>query len=507
LPSLPNTTSPVPQTSDPEGFTVSASTGWNSRTWLLLVTLCGALFLDALDISMVGVALPSIGRDLAMDTAILQWIVSAYVLGYGGFLLLGGRVSDLLGRRRVFLAAVGVFGVASVISALSTLDALIIALRFVKGVSAGFTVPAGLSIITTTFAEGPARNKAFSIYSACGASGFSLGLVFGGFLTELSWRATLLFPGPVALFLLVIGMRVVPRVAREKFSFAQFDLLGALSSTASLLILVYAVVQAPEVGWASAQTLALFAISTLLAVSFVVIELRHPHPLLRLGILRSVRLVHANVAGFVMFGGYAAFQFLATLYVQGSLGWSPISMAVAFLPVGLIVVISAIKIERVLDRFNTTVLVGVGLLAFGAAYLLFLRTSPGMSYWNFMFPTMVLLGIGFAVLFPAVNSQATAGVSDDEQGLASGLLNTFIQVGGAVMMAVVTAIMSSSGGARAGELLPGMGTAVIAVAALTAVGLLITAVVLVVLRGDTAAGGGPSAGGLDLEERELELTR
>ncbi|MET9819039.1 MFS transporter [Streptomyces sp. NPDC006355] len=504
---MPESTSSTRQTSDPQGFTVSAPTGWSRRTWLLLVTLCGALFLDALDISMVGVALPSIRTDLGMDTATLQWIVSSYVLGYGGFLLLGGRASDLLGRRRVFLAAVGVFGVASVISALSSIDGLIIALRFVKGVSAAFTVPAGLSIITTTFAEGPARNKAFSIYSACGASGFSLGLVFGGFLTELSWRATLVFPGPVALLLLVIGMQVVPRTARRKFSFAQFDLLGALSSTASLLILVFAVVRAAEVGWGSAQTLVLFAISAVLAVSFVVTELRHPHPLLRLGVLRSVRLVHANVAGFVMFGGYAAFQFLVTLYVQGSLGWSPISMAMAFLPIGLIVVVSATKIEVVLDRFNTTVLVAIGLVVFGAAYLLFLRTSPGMSYWNFMFPTMMLLGIGFAILFPAINSQATAGVADDEQGLASGLLNTFIQVGGALMMAVVTAIMASSGEAGAGELLPGMGTALIVLASLTAAGLLMTVVVLAVLRGGPAAEEGLPGGGVDIEERKLELTR
>ncbi|WP_212756119.1 MFS transporter [Flexivirga aerilata] len=468
----PSTTSPSP--------TVTSDTGWSSRTWLLLVVLCGALFLDGLDISMVGVALPSIKTALGMDPSSLQWIVSAYVLGYGGLLLLGGRASDLLGRRRVFLAAVLVFGVASVISAVISIEQLLIAMRFVKGIAAAFTVPAGLSIITTTFAEGRARNKAFSIYTVCGASGFSLGLVFGGLLTELSWRATLLFPGPIALALFAVGWRVLPRVAAERrFRMAEFDVFGAVASTLSVLILVYTVVRAPETGWASGQTLGLFAASAILAATFVAVELKHPHPLVRLGILRSLRLVHANISGFVMFGGYAAFQFLVTLYVQDSLGWSPIGMAMAFLPAGVLVVASATKIDRLLDRVNTTALVGAGLAAFLAAYALFLRVQPGMSYWNFLFPTIILLGVGFALTFPAINSQATEGVDSDEQGLASGLLNTFVQVGGAVMMAVVTAITAGgSGTIRPGALLPGMTTAVVVILGLTIAGFALTVWVL-----------------------------
>ena len=199
--------------------------------------LAGALFLDALDVSMVGVALPSIGADLGMDQASLQWIVSGYVLGYGGLLLLGGRASDLFGRRRVFLTALAVFAVASVLSALVDVNALIVVLRFVKGVAAAFTVPAGLSIITTTFAEGPARNRALSIYTVSGASGFSLGLVFGGLLTEMSWRATLIFPGPVALLLLLAGTRVIPRSHAARVNWAHFDVAGAVTSTGSLLLL------------------------------------------------------------------------------------------------------------------------------------------------------------------------------------------------------------------------------------------------------------------------------
>src|SRR5579875_3828452 len=218
-PATPVATSPV------------SGTAWTRATWALLVVLCGALFLDGLDISMVGVALPSIGTALHMSPGSLQWIVSGYVLGYGGLLLLGGRAADLLGRRPVFLTAVAVFGVASLVSALMTNDAALITLRLVKGASAAFTVPAGLSIITTTFAEGPARNRAISIYTVCGASGFSLGLVVGGLLTEVGWRATFLVPGPVAIVLVLVGLRVIPRGVTERVRLSHFDLPGALSST------------------------------------------------------------------------------------------------------------------------------------------------------------------------------------------------------------------------------------------------------------------------------------
>ncbi|NDZ96582.1 MFS transporter [Streptomyces sp. SID6673] len=460
-----------PASTDPATRITNAS-GWGSRTWLLLVVLAGALFLDGLDISMVGVALPSIGADLGMGQSQLQWIVSGYVLGYGGLLLLGGRTSDLIGRRRVFLIALGVFGVASVVSALVDIDALIVALRFVKGVAAAFTVPAGLSIITTTFAEGPARNRALSIYTVCGASGFSLGLVFGGLLTELSWRATLIFPGPVALLLLFAGLRVIPKIGASQFRWAQFDVVGAFTSTGALLLLVFGVVRAPEVGWASAITIGTLVVSGLLAVAFVLVERRHRHPLVRLGLLRSPLLVHANISAALMFGSYVAFQFVVTLYLQDSLGWSPLSMALGFLPAGLIVAASAIRMDRVLDRVATPWLLVGGFAAFLGGYLWFARVEPGMAYADFLLPTIILLGIGFAVTFPSVTSQGTAGVDDAEQGLASGLVNTSVQVGGAVMMAVVTAILTSSDEPSGpGELLGGMSTAIWVVAGMSIVGL------------------------------------
>ncbi len=433
---------------------------WTPAVWVLLVVVCGALFLDGLDLSMIGVALPSIGRALKLSAGSLQWIVSGYVLGYGSFLLLGGRTSDLVSRRTVFLTAVGVFGIASVISGLLSSEVTLVGLRFVKGASAGFTVPAGLSILTTTFAEGPARNRAFGVYTLCGASGFSLGLVFGGLLTEIGWRAPLLLPGPVALVLVAAGWRVIPRVTNGSFRFGHFDLFGALSSTAALLLLVYGVVEAPSHGWTSVATLACLVASVALMVTFVLIERRQAHPLVRLGILRSAALVHANVAAFAMFGSYAAFQFLVTLYVQDSLGWTPIGMALAFLPAGLIVLAGAPRIGALFARVPTQVVILVGLLAFVAGYAWFLRATPTMPYVEFMLPTMLLLGVGFALCFAALNAQATSGVADHEQGLASGLLNTSLQIGGAVVLAVVTAILHTSGGAVHGQLLPHTHTAI-----------------------------------------------
>jgi len=280
----------------------------------------------------------------------------------------------------------------------------------------------------------------------------------------------------VAIALVLIGWKVIPHVATERVRLHHFDLLGAFSSTAALLILVYAVVDAPNRGWGSPITIGLLALSLALAAAFVIVERRHPRPLVRLGILRSRALVHANISAAAMFGGYAAFQFVVTLYVQGSLGWSPIGMALAFLPTGLLVMVSSTKMEAVLDRVDTTWLIFYGLLAFIAAYALFLRAEPSMPYAEFMLPTMLLLGVGFALCFPAVNAQATKGVADHEQGLASGLLNTSLQVGGAIVLAVVSAILSGSGSSEVHHrLLPGMTAAIAVPVAVSLVALVLTA--------------------------------
>src|SRR3954451_25449771 len=255
-------------TSSPFGATDKLS----RRAWGTLLVLCGALFLDALDVSMMGVALPSISADLDMSTSSLQWVVSAYVLGYGGFLLLGGRAADLLGRRRVFLIALGVFIVASVLGGLATDGTVLIVMRFIKGVSAAFTEPAALSIITTSFAQGPARNKALSIFTATGATGFSLGLVIGGLLTEIGWRWVFFLPAPVALAVLLAGWQLVPRDRIGLRTSRAFDVAGAISVTTGMLLLVYTLVQAPQAGWFSARTLGSFIAVAAILTAFVIRE-------------------------------------------------------------------------------------------------------------------------------------------------------------------------------------------------------------------------------------------
>jgi len=426
----------------------SAESRWSPRLWGILVVLCGALFLDALDVSMVGVALPSIRADLGLSTTSLQWVVSGYVLGYGGLLLLGGRAADLLGRRRVFLAALGVFAVASLFGGLVSSGGLLIAARLIKGMAAAFTAPAGLSIITTTFAEGPARNRALSIYSAFGAGGFSLGLVLSGLLTEVSWRWTLLLPAPVAAAVLVAATRLIPRGAPADRTGRRFDLPGAATVTSAMLLLVYAVVNAPQAGWASARTLGSFAAVAVLLGGFVAIERRSPDPLLRLGIFRSAALTRANLAAMVLFGSYVSFQFLVTQYLQIMAGWSALSTALAFLPAGVLVAIASTRMGPVLDRFGPPRIIALAFVCLAAGYASFLRIGPVPDYPAVILPAVLLIGAAFGLGFSSLNIQATAGVADREQGLASGILQTSFQVGGAIVLAIVTAVVNAGGANR-----------------------------------------------------------
>jgi EmrB/QacA subfamily drug resistance transporter len=395
---------------------------------------------------MVAVALPSIQADLGMTAASLQWVISGYVLGYGGLLLLGGRAADLLGRRSVFLVALGVFAATSLLGGLMNDGTLLIAARFVKGVSAAFTAPAGLSIITTTFAEGPARNRALSIYTACGASGFSLGLVLSGLLTEIGWRWTFFMPVPVAILALAAGLRLLPSEARRRRDGRSYDVAGAVTITTGMLLLVYTVVEAPAVGWAAPRTLLTLALSLLLLTLFVVVELRSRHPLVRLGILRSGPLARANLGAILLFGSYIGFQFVLMQYFQNLLGWAPLRTALIFLPAGVIVALSSTVMDRVVDRFGTRRLIPIGSVFLAAGYSLFLGLGrqPNLAL---VIPGILLLGFAFAISFPSLNIQATDGVHDDEQGLASGLVNTSFQVGGAIVLAVVTAVATAGGGA------------------------------------------------------------
>jgi EmrB/QacA subfamily drug resistance transporter len=426
--------------------TLNDGTGRLSRrAWGALLVLCAALFLDAMDVSSTGVALPSIRADLGMTTSALQWVVSGYVLGYGGFLLLGGRAADLLGRRRVFLISLGVFVVASGLGALANDGSLLIATRFIKGISAGFTAPAGLSIITTNFAEGPARNKALSIYTATGATGFSLGLVFSGLLTEIGWRWVFFFPVPLALLTLIAATRLVPDDGRPERS-GNFDIAGAIAVTAGMLLLVFTLVEAPDVGWGSARTLASFAGAAAILAAFVAHEQRASAPLVRLGILRSGSLVRANFGAMALVGGWFGFQFIVTLYLQQLRGWSALETGLAIFPAGLLVALLAPRMAPLVERFGPRRLIAAGLASTAAGYALFLPIGLESGYLVAMLPTFLFTGLGFGLAYGPLNIAATNGVAPEEQGLAGGLVNTSFQFGGALVLAVVTAVNDASAG-------------------------------------------------------------
>jgi MFS family permease len=417
-----------------------------------LFVLGGALCLDALDVSMVGVALPSIRTALGLSTSSLQWVVSGYVLGYGGLLLLGGRAADLLGRRRVFLAALAAFAVLSLLGGLTSVPGLLIGARFLKGIAAAFTAPAGMSLLTTTFPEGPMRNRAFSIYSAFGGSGFSLGLVLSGLLTAVSWRWTLLVPAPVALIVLAAGWWLIPRDARETGKAVtkrrSFDLPGAFAVTLSMLLLVYTVVSAQQAGWASARTIGSFALVAAGLAAFVAIESRSRDPLMPLQIFRSGALRRANIGAVTLFGSYVSFQFLATQYLQSLAGWSPISTALAFLPAGVMVAVLSVGVGPLLGRFGTGRLAAAAFVCLVAAYAVFLRAGVSPDYPAVLLPTMLLVGLAFGLGFSALSVAATDGMPDSEQGLAASLFQTSFQVGGALVLAVVTAVVDAAGGGQ-----------------------------------------------------------
>jgi EmrB/QacA subfamily drug resistance transporter len=492
--------------------TSTTSTTWDARLWGILLTVSLVVGLDALDVSMVGVALPAIQSDLGLSTSTLQWVVSGYVLTYGGLLLLGGRTADLLGRRRVFLAAVAVFSITSLLGGLVDDGGLLIATRLLKGASAAFTAPAALSIITTTFAEGPARNKALGIFAVFGASGYSAGLVFSGLLTEAGWRWTFLLPFPVALIAFFAALKVLPKEERTRRT-GGYDLPGAVTGVAAMLLLVYTVVEAPETGWGDPRTLAQFALAALLLAAFLTIEQRSKHPLVRLGILRSGPLARANLGIAVFFGGYLGFQFVVMQYLQSVLGWSAIQTALGFLPAALIVAFGSPRMEPLIERVGTALTIAGGLVAHVLAYALFLLIDRDAPYAVGTLPSMVLLGIGFTLAFASFNIQATAGVPDEEQGLAGGLLNTSTQVGGAVGLAVVTAVLTanSEGKTGADALLAGFDPALYVVSALAVIGLVVALVGILPRRGAAPA---PALGGAeeeaqrakrsdDVDEREL----
>ncbi len=410
---------------------------FDRRLWAILLVLCGTVFLEGLDVSMMGVALPSIRADLDMSTAALQWVVSSYVLGYGGFVLLGGRAADLLGRRRMFLTALAVFIAFSGLGGLAPAGWVLILARFATGVSAGFLTPASLSIITTTFAEGERRNRALLIYGGAGAAGFSLGMVAGGLLTAIGWRWVFFAPVLVASALLAVAVRHVPTDIPPLRDNRRVDVAGSVTLTAGMLLLVLGVVRAPDVAWQ--LTAATIGASATLLAAFVVIERRSAAPLVRLGILRSGALVRADLGAMLFVGSFVGFQFIAVLYLQELRGWSALQTGLALIVAGIDAVIAPTITPSLVRRFGNQRVLLAGTLLAVAAYAAFLPLRVDWSY-AMMLPTLILIGLGFAFAFGPLTIAATDGVDESEQGLASAMFNASVQFGAALVLAVVTAV-------------------------------------------------------------------
>jgi MFS family permease len=410
----------------------------SARAWGLLLVLSGAIFLEGIDVSMMGVALPSIRADLGLSTGSLQWVVSAYVLGYGGFVLLGGRAADLLGRRRMFLTWLVVFVLFSGLGGLAAEGWVLVVARFVTGVAAAFLAPAGLSIITTTYAAGRVRNRALLVYAGAGAGGFSLGMVVGGLLTAAHWRWVFFAPVVVAAAILVAAVVLVPREERREPGAGGFDVAGTATLTGAMLLLVVTVVRAPEVGVTT--TVGTLAGAVVLLAAFVRIERRSAAPLMRLGILRSAPLLRANAGAALLVGSFMAFQFVVVLYLQELRGWSEVETGLALAVAGIDAVLAPTLAPMLVNRFGHARVIVAGLASAALAYALFLPVGPD---WGFavMLPSLVALGVGFALAYGPLTIAGTEGVADEEQGLASGLLTTSFQFGAALGLAVVSAVI------------------------------------------------------------------
>lgn len=410
----------------------------------LLVVLCGAAFLEGVDIAMFNVALPVIRADLDLATGELQWVVSAYILGYGGFMLLGGRASDLLGRRRVFLGAMTVFLVFSALGGLATESWMLLAARAVTGVAAAFMMPAGLSIITTSFAEGPLRTRALLIYAGIGAAGFSLGLVAGGLLTILGWRWVFFAPVAVTAVLLALGVPLVPRQAATsaRLGRGRADVAGAVTVTGAFLALIAAIEQSSHASPLLAGGLALA--SLVLFAAFVLVERRAPEPLVPLAFLRRMPLLRAYAGAAALAAGFMGFQFLVALHLQELLGWTTLQASLAMLVLGIDAILAPTVTPRLVARFGLWPVILVGLALAAASFLLFLPVSPDWTYAA-MFPSFLALGLAFTLAYGPLTVAATDGVADDDQGLSGGLLYASFQFGAALGLAATSALLTALG--------------------------------------------------------------
>ncbi|GHF64585.1 MFS transporter [Streptomyces mashuensis] len=454
----------------------AASAGrWSPRLWGLLLVLAGNMLIDALEVSVAVVALPSVGDDLGLPPTSLQWAMSGFALGFGSLMLFGARVVALLGRRRMYLLALLGFAAASVISALASDPALFVATRFAKGFCAALTAPTGLAILSTTFAEGPDRDRAVSVYTLAGASGFTAGLLLSGALTSVDWRLTFVFPAPVVLVLYAFCLRLVPPDPQPGGP-RRYDVAGAATFSGALLALVYGIASVPQHGWGSARVWASFAATVALLVAFTTVERQVPQPLVRFSVLADPAMRRSALGAAALNGSYLGLLFIVTVQTQDHLGWGPMRTALAMVPASLPLAVTALLSGRLVRRFGAPRLIAVGAAGPLLGYALYLRLPAHPHYATDVLPTMLLVGAGFVASFAALNMQAVSGFPADRRGEASGVYQTAVQIGAALMLVLTAALVEGYGaptGASARAVADGFRPAVRLVTAVGLLGLLV----------------------------------
>ena len=396
-----------------------------------------------LDVAIVNVALPSMQRTLSLSAENIQWVVSGYALTFGGFLMLGGRLADVVGRRRMFVKGLVLFIAASMLGGFSQSGGMLVAARLIQGFAGALVSPAALSLLTTTFKEGPERNRALGIWSAIAAGGASAGLILGGLLTQaLSWRFTLFVNVPLGLAAVVLSPVLATDGARQEAK-VTLDVPGAVSLTGGILALAYGVTEATGQGFASTKVLIALALSAALLIAFIVVEKSSSQPLLPGRMLRLRSVVAGNsvaaLVSVVMIGAV----FFNSLYLQEILGYSPIQAGLAWLPQTVLIMVVSNIGARIAMKVGARTLIALGTLVLGAGMLLFLRTAPHSDYVTILIPAMLVTGIGIGLAFVSVTMAATAGVPDRDQGVASGLIGTAQQVGTAVGLPILVNIAGS----------------------------------------------------------------
>jgi EmrB/QacA subfamily drug resistance transporter len=452
------------------------------RRWVALVLLCVAQFVVVLDASIVNVALPTIGKALSFTESDLPWVVNAYVLTFGGFLLLGGRAADLLGRRAVFMSGLVLFALASLAGGLATSSGQLIAARAVQGLGAAILSPAALSIVTTTFSDGAERNKALGVWGAVAGSGGAAGVLLGGVLTDgLGWQWVLWVNVPIGIAAAALAPSLIVE-SRADAGRRHFDFAGAASITAGLSVLVYALVDANDAGWGSGQTIGLLATAVALIAGFVAIERRSRSPLVPFGIFRLRTLTGANVVGVLVGASLFSMFFFISLYMQQVLGYSAIKAGLSYLPLAVSIILSAGIASQLVTRIGFKRVMAAGTAMIAVALVWFAQISPNGGFVPDILGPSVLAAVGLGFAFVTTTIAAVSGVGNADSGLASGLINTTQQVGGALGLAVLSAIsISVTGASRAPAVLTdGFHDAFLAGAAIAALGLVAT---LTLIRG------------------------